>query len=200
MTSDLKKRLGTAFRGTSVLRSRDLTSRGFSRTQLTAAVREGLLERPGRGLYRPPGADITERHTLVEVQRRVPNGVFCLLTALNFYGLTTQNPHQVWIALGHSAWRPRIDFVGLRCLHMSGAALHEGVEIHTIEGVPLKVFSPAKTVADCFKFRNKVGLDVALEALRETFRARRATMDEMVRFARVCRVEKVMRPYLESLT
>lgn len=200
MTPHTKKLIRTAFRGTTVLRSSDLVALGINRVQVQEAVQAGLLERAGRGLYRPPGADVTERHTLVEVSRRIPNAVFCLLTALSFHRLTTQNPHQVWIALGHKAWRPRLDFVGLRIMYLSGPALVEGVELHTVEGVPLKVFSPAKTVADCFKFRNKVGLDVALEALRETVRARRATMDELGRFARVCRVENVMRPYLESLT
>ncbi len=196
----LQKRLRAAFRGTTLLRSRDLTAQGFNRVQVQQAVQAGLLERAGRGLYRPPGADITEKHTLAEVGKQVPNGIVCLLSALNFHRLTTQNPHEVWLALGHKNWSPRGHHVGLRIVRLSGSALNEGVETHAVEGVPLRVYNPAKTVADCFKFRHKIGLDVALEALRETWRARRATMKDLERYARVDRVAKVMRPYLESLT
>lgn len=195
-----QKRLKTAFKATTLLRSRELAGHGVSRVQMAEAVKMGLLERAGCGLYRRPNADITEHYTLAEVGRRIPKGIFCLLSALNFHGLTTQNPHDVWIALGHKAWRPRLDTVGLRVMRYSGAALREGVDNHVIGGVPVKVYNPAKTVVDCFKFRNKVGLDVALEALRETWRARRCTMDELAHYAGICRVEKVMRPYLESLT
>ena len=200
MTATTQKRLQDAFIGTTLLRSRDLTAQGFNRVHLRQAVQAGLLERAGRGLYRPPGADITENHTLAEVGKQIPNGIICLLSALNFHRLTTQNPHEVWLALGHKTWSPRADKVGLRIVRLSGPALHEGVETHTVEGVSLRVYSPAKTVADCFKFRHKIGLDVALEALRETWRARRATMKDLEHFARVDRVAKVMRPYFESLT
>jgi predicted transcriptional regulator of viral defense system len=125
--------------------------------------------------------------------------VFCLLSALRFHDLTTQSPHDVWIAIGPKAWRPRVDGPKIRVFRFSGAALTEGVETHTIEGVTVKVYGVAKTVADCFKFRNKVGLDVALEALRESWRERRASMDDLWLYAKVCRVSNVMRPYLEGL-
>jgi len=200
MPPALQKRLRTAFRGTTLLRSRDLTAQGFNRVQVQQAVQAGFLERAGRGLYRPPGANITEHHTLAEVGKQIPHGIVCLLSALGFHRLTTQSPHEVWLALDHKAWSPRARSVGLRIVRLSGASLHEGVETHTVEGVPLRVYSPAKTVADCFKFRHKLGLDVALEALRETWRDRRATMKDLEHFARVDRVAKVMRPYLESLT
>jgi predicted transcriptional regulator of viral defense system len=200
MTISTEKRFRDAFRVTTLLRSRDLTAQGFNRVQVQQAVQSGLLERAGRGLYRPPGADITEHHTLAEVGKQIPHGIVCLLSALSFHRLTTQNPHEVWLALGHKTWSPRADKVGLRIVRFSGAALHEGVEIHTVEGVPLRVYNPAKTVADCFKFRHKIGLDVALEALRETWRAHRATMKDLEHYARVDRVAKVMRPYFESLT
>jgi predicted transcriptional regulator of viral defense system len=200
MTASTKKRLRAAFRGTTLLRSRDLTAQGFNRVQVQQAVQSGLLERAGRGLYRPPGADITENHTLAEVGKQIPHAIVCLLSALTFHRLTTQSPHQVWLALGHKTWSPRAHHVGLRIVRLSGPALHEGVDTHTVEGVPLRVYNPAKTVADCFKFRNKIGLDVALEALRETWRARRATMKDLEHYARVDRVAKVMRPYFESLT
>ena len=199
MTAATQKRLKDAFIGTTLLRSRDLTAQGFNRVHLRQAVQVGLLERAGRGLYRPPGADITENHTLAEVGKQIPHGVISLLTALRFHQLTTQCPHEVWLAIGHKTWRPRSNTVGLRIVRLSGPALHEGIETHTVEGVTLRVYSPAKTVADCFKFRNKIGLDVALESLRETWRARRATMKELEHFARVNRVANVMRPYFESL-
>lgn len=200
MTVGTQKRLNDAFRGTTLLRSRDLMAQGLNRVHLREAVQAGLLERAGRGLYRQPGADVTEKHTLAEVGKQVPNATVCLLSALNFHRLTTQNPHEVWLAIGHKSWSPRGHHVGLRIVRLSGQSLTEGIEIHTVEGVPLRVYNPAKTVADCFKFRHKIGLDVALEALRETWRARRATMKDLEHYARVDRVAKVMRPYFESLT
>lgn len=200
MTTAMQKRLRAAFRGTTLLRSRDLIAQGFNRMQVQQAVQAGLLERAGRGLYRPPGAAITEHHTLAEIGKQVPRGIVCLLSALNYHRLTTQNPHEVWLALGHKTWSPRAPRVGLRIVRLSGPALHEGVESHRVEGVPLQIYNPAKTVADCFKFRHKIGLDVALEALRESWRSRRATMNDLEHYARVDRVAKVMRPYLESLT
>ena len=200
MTASTQKRFRDAFRGTTLLRSRDLTALGFNRVQVQQAVQAGLLERAGRGLYRRPGADITEHHTLAEVGKQVPHGIVCLLSALSFHRLTTQNPHEVWLALSHKAWSPRAHHVGLRIVRFSGPALHDGVESHTVEGVPLRVYSPAKTVADCFKFRHKIGIDVAIEALKETWRARRATMKDIEHCALIDRVSRVMRPYLESLT
>lgn len=195
-----EKRIKNAFHATTLLRARDLAAFGINRNQVRVATRTGLLEQAGRGLYRLPEADITQHHTLAEIARRVPKGVICLLSALSFHGLTTQSPHEVWLAVDHKAWSPRAENVGLRVFRFSGEALREGVEAHTVEGVPLRVYSPAKTVADCFKFRNKIGLDVALEALRETWRARRVTMKELEHYARIDRVAKVMQPYLESLT
>ena len=200
MSPAFQHRLRAAFEGTTLLRTRDLTARGFDRVQLRQAVESGLLDHAGRGLYRPPEADITEHHTLAEVAKRVPDGVICLLSALRFHGLTTQSPHEVWITIPHKAWHPRLDNVGLRVMRSSGSALSEGVETHVIEGVPVKIYQPAKTVADCFKFRNKIGLDVALEALREVWRARRVTMTELEHYARIDRMARVMNPYLTSLT
>ncbi len=182
-----------------VLRPRDLARHGIPRTYLQRLVRRGEIERVGRGLYMLPGADVTEHHSLVEACKRVPRGVVCLLSALRFHGLTTQNPWEVWLAVGRSAWRPRGETVALRVVHLSPSTFDAGVEEHRIEGVPVRVYSAAKTVADCFKFRNKVGLDVALEALRDYRRQYRAGMDELWRFAKICRVTTVLRPYLEAL-
>lgn len=196
----LPQRLRAAFRSASVRRSRDFGRHGINRAQLQAAVSAGLVERTGRGLYVLPNAStITEQHTLAEVAARIPNGIFCLLTALRFHQLTTQNPSEIWVALPPRAWRPRLDVGPVRLLHFSGVALQAGMEEHEVEGVAVRVYSPAKTVADCFKFRTKVGLDVALEALRETWKARRATMEDLHHFAKVCRVARIMQPYLESL-
>jgi predicted transcriptional regulator of viral defense system len=182
-----------------VLRWRDLAAHGVHPEHLRRLRAAGLLERIGRGLYALPNAPITENRTLAEACRRVPHGVACLLTALQFHRLTTQWPFEVWLAIDNKARRPRAEGIPLRIVRFSGAARTFGVEGHVIEGVPVKVYSPAKTVADCFKYRHKIGLDVALEALRDCWRQRRATMDDLWRAAAVCRVANVMKPYLESL-
>lgn len=183
-----------------VLRVRDLTSRGIHPEYLRRLCRQGLLTRAGRGLYVAADAEISVHHGLVQAGKRVPHGVICLLSALQFHELGTQSPHEVWMALDRRAARPRMDYPPLRIVRFSGQALTEGIEEHKIEGVRVRVYSPAKTVADCFKYRNKIGLDVALEALRECWRTRRCTMDGLWRYAKVCRVQNVMRPYLEAMT
>ena len=183
-----------------VLRPRDLDRYGIQREHLRRLLRRGQVERVGRGLYTLPGAAATEHQSLVEACKRVPHGVVCMLSALRFHELSTQNPFEVWMAIDQKAWRPRGGSPRLRIVHLSGAALKSGVNEHRIEGVTVRVYSPAKTVADCFKFRNKIGLDVALEALRDYRRKHRAGLDELWRFARICRVAKVMRPYLEALS
>jgi predicted transcriptional regulator of viral defense system len=186
-------------RRTGVIRARELTREGVTREHLRRLLQRGQLQRIGVGLYSLPGADISEHRSLAEACSRVPRGVICLLSALRFHNLTTQNPFEVWMAIPHKAWRPKGERVRLRLMHLSGHVLTSGVEEHRIEGVPVRVFNPAKTVADCFKFRNKIGLDVALEALRDYRRKHRSGMDELWRFAKVCRVTAVMRPYLEAL-
>jgi predicted transcriptional regulator of viral defense system len=145
------------------------------------------------------GAPVTEHHSLAEVAKRLPNATVCLLSALVFHGITTQVPSEIWLALPRGSRTPRLDNRKLRVVWYAGVALTEGREHHRIEGVPVMIYSPAKTVADCFKFRNKIGLDVALEALRECVRQRKATMAEIRRYAAVCRVARVIQPYLESL-
>jgi predicted transcriptional regulator of viral defense system len=182
-----------------LIRPRDLVPHGISRIYLSRAVRRGTLERVGRGLYGLPGRDISAHATLTEVARRVPKGSFCLLTALRFHDLTTQAPFQVWLAIDNKAGAPKLDYPALRVVRFSGAALTEGVEEHIVDGVIVRVTSVAKTVADCFKYRNKIGLDVAMEALREAWHGKRITSDDIWRYAKVCRVANVMRPYLESL-
>jgi predicted transcriptional regulator of viral defense system len=182
-----------------VLRVRDLASHGIHPEILRRLHERGLLVRAARGLYLPADFAPTENHTLAEVSKRVPGGVVCLLSALRFHGLTTQLPSEVWLAVHRKAWRPRVEDLPLRIVRFSGPAFTARVEEHEVEGVSVKVYSPAKTVADCFKYRNKIGLDVALEALRDCWKQRRATMDEIIDAARICRVANVMRPYLESV-
>jgi predicted transcriptional regulator of viral defense system len=172
---------------------------GVHSEYLRRLCRQGRLERVGRGMYSLPGFEMELHHSLAEAAKRVPRCVVCLLSALTFHNLTTQMPSQVWIAIDRKARKPKTDGVKLRIMRFSGAALSQGIEEHSIEGIPVRVFSVAKTIADCFKYRNKVGLDVALEVLREGWRERRFTMDDLWRYAKICRVANVMSPYLESL-
>ena len=183
-----------------VLRPRDLDPYGIPREYLRRLQAQGRLKRLGRGLYTLPDHEVSEHHSLAEACKRVPKGVVCLLSALRFHDLTTQAPFEVWLALDEKAWRPRLDYPSLKIVRFSKEALDAGVEEHIIEGVTVRVTSPAKTVADCFKYRNKIGLDVALEALRECWNKKRCTMDALWRYAGICRVKNIMRPYLETLS
>jgi predicted transcriptional regulator of viral defense system len=183
-----------------LIRPRDLTERGLPTVALTRLVRQGRLQRVGRGLYALPDRPVSEHNALAEVARKHPQAIVCLLSALRFHDLTTQSPFEVWLAIPNKARAPKMDYPPLRIVRFSGAALTRGVEDHVIDGVPVRVTSVARTVADCFKFRNKIGLDVALEALQEAWRAKRASMDELWRYATLCRVANVMRPYMESLS
>lgn len=186
-------------RSQGLIRPCDLVPLGIPRISLTRAVRRGQLERLGRGLYGLPGREVSAHGSLAEVACRVPRGVICLLSALRFHGLTTQAPFEVWLAIENKAIAPKFDYPPLRIVRFSGAALTEGVEEHVVDGVAVRVTGVAKTVADCFKYRNKIGLDVALEALREAWHEKRMTSDDLWRYAKVCRVANVMRPYLDSL-
>jgi len=197
--SKSKKVLDIA-RKAGMFRAHELAKQGIPRVYLQRLEQQGLLVREARGLYRVPNAKITENHSLAEAAKRVSHGVLCLLSALRFHGLTTQNPSEIWLAIGWKTRAPKKDTQPLRIVRMSGKALTEGVEQHQIEGVSVKIYNPAKTVADCFKYRNKVGLDAALEALRDYRRKHRGGMDELWRFAKICRVARVMRPYLEALS
>lgn len=193
------KKLLDYVRTNSVIRACELGALGISRIYLTRLVREGRLERISRGLYQLPGSDITRHHTLVQAAKRIPSGVVCLLSALSFHKFTTQLPHQVWIAIERGKWKAGIRDLPLRFFEFSGNAFNEGIETHTVQGVAIRVYDPAKTVADCFKYRNKIGLDVALEALREGKRAGKCTNEQLWHYAKVCRVANVMRPYLEAM-
>jgi predicted transcriptional regulator of viral defense system len=182
-----------------LLRSKEVSSLGIPRNYLSRFVRKGLLKRVGRGLYASDSFPITEHLSLIEATARVPKGAICLLSALEFHKLTTQIPHQVWMAIDVKAWTPRINYPPIRFVRMSGVAFQFGVKEYPVRGGTVRAYSVAKTVADCFKFRNKVGTDVALEALRECRRLKKASMDDLWAAAKICRVANVMRPYLESL-
>jgi len=183
-----------------LIRSRDLADKGLPRVALTRLVRQGLLTRVGRGLYSLPDRQISGQGALAEVAQKHPQSIVCLLSALRVHELTTQSPFEVWIAISNKARAPKMDYPPLRIVRFSGAALTEGIERHTIDGVNVRVTGVARTVVDCFKFRNKIGLDVALEALREAWRDKRVRMDDLWRYTKLCRVDSVMRPYMESLS
>jgi predicted transcriptional regulator of viral defense system len=183
-----------------IIRPRDLDKYGMPREYLRRLCDRGVLVRQARGIYTLKDAEITEHHSLAQASKRAPKGVICLLSALRFHRLTTQSPFEIWMAIDRKARLPKVEGVPLHLVRFSGRALTEGVERHRVEKVDVSVYCPAKTVADCFKYRNKIGLDVALEALRECRRERRCTMDDLWHFAKVCRVANIMRPYLEAMS
>lgn len=182
-----------------VIRAKDVEHLGVTRTTLHRMCYRGLIQRVSRGIYIPVGADIDQFHSFVEVTKRVPQGLVCLLSALTFHELTTQNPFDVWLAIDRKARKPSIEDMPIRIVRFSGRALGFGVEKHIIEGIEVSITSPAKTVADCFKYRNKIGVDVAVEALKDYRNKRIGTMAELWQAAKVCRVSNVMKPYLEAL-
>jgi predicted transcriptional regulator of viral defense system len=183
-----------------LLRALDLAHHQLPTIVLTRMVATGKLKRVARGVYGLPGLAISEHRSLAEVALRVPKGVVCLLSALRVHGIGTQAPFEVWLAIENRAPTPRLDQPKIRPVRMSGAAFTVGIEHRRVDGVSVPVFNAAKTVADCFKYRNKIGLDVALEALRDGWAHQKFTMDEIWHFATVDRVANVMRPYLESVT
>ena len=198
MSTSLKRAIGLARRHGTV-RSRELESAGIARAQLSRMVAAGKLTRVARGLYGLPDRAPDENEALAVVARRAPQTLFCLLTALRLHGLTTQSPFEVWIAIGNKERIPRLDWPPLRVVRFSAATLASGVEVRALSEGTIRVTSVAKTVADCFKFRNTVGLDVAIESLREALRDRRTTHAELWAQATICRVTRLMRPYLAAL-
>ena len=181
-----------------ILRTADLQILGAPRVVLTRLAASGQLQKIGRGLYRLPGIDVSEHEGLTTIAIKVPQAVFCLLTALQFHELTTQLPRRVWIAMPRGSHAPRIDHPPIKMVQFTGAGHSEGIEVFERDQVQLRVYNVAKTVADCFKHRNKIGLDVALEALKDALTQKKASADDLWRYAKVCRVSNVMRPYLEA--
>ena len=167
---------------------------------LVAWARVGEVIRLARGLYQLPDAPFDTSHSLAEAAKRLPKGVVCLVSALAFHGLTDQLPKKVWMAIGKKDWAPKPDGIPIRVIRFTESLLAESVETHVIEGVPVKVFGVAKTIADCFRHRNKVGLSVAIEGLQEALRQRKASPAEIARHAERGGISTVIRPYLEALT
>jgi predicted transcriptional regulator of viral defense system len=194
-----RERLIALAGGRGFLTTRAAADAGIHSQNLTRLVADGTLERIARGRYRLHGADATEHHSLAFAATVAPNGVICLLSALSFHAIGTQLPAEVWLAIERGGRAPRSPRLRLRIVRYSGAAFREGIEVHRIEHQQVRVYGVAKTLADLFKSRNRVGLDVALEALREAWRDRRFAMPDLDRAARACRVERVMRPYVEAV-
>jgi len=182
-----------------VLRPCDLEQSGIPRIYLTRLTASGHLEKTGRGLYRIAGHPLSEDEGLVSVAVKVPQAVFCLLTALQFHELTTQLPRQIWIAMPRGSHTPRIDYPPLKMVQFSGDAYTQGIEVHRRDHAEIRVYSVEKTLVDCFKHRNKIGLDVALEALKEARASRKISVDALWRYAKIERVANTLRPYLEAL-
>lgn len=201
MTKTQAEKIISIIKEAGILRSRDLDMYHIHPQSLHRLVKNGKVVRVGRGLYTLPDVEITSSyHSFAETSKRIPNGVICLLSALTFHELTTQVPFEIWIALDEKAWRPRENGIPIHIVRFSKKAFTEGVEEHLIESVSVKITNPAKTVADCFKYRNKIGLDVALEALKEGLHEGKFTRDEVWHYSKICRVTNVIRPYMEAMT
>ncbi|WEX91126.1 type IV toxin-antitoxin system AbiEi family antitoxin domain-containing protein [Sinorhizobium garamanticum] len=183
-----------------IVRLAELRNAGVTAATVSRMERDGEVLRLARGLYQLPDAELAANHSLAEVAKRVPRAVICLVSALAFHGLTDQLPRHVWLAIGRKDWAPKPDGTPIRIVRFTESLLNEGIETHTVEGVPIKIFGVAKTVADCFRYRNKIGLSVAIEGLQEALRQRRATPGEIAVQAGRGGVGTVIRPYLEALT
>lgn len=195
----LSQRILDLARSRRVLRARDVNAIGGSGQLLVNLCRAGRLQRLSRGLYALPDLEPGPHRSLEEACCRSPRGVVCLLSALRYHGIGTQAPHELWLALPAGSRAPRAAWPPLRVIRLTGEALAGGIVTAAPDGVPLRVYGVEKTVTDCFKFRHRIGLDVALEALHDAWRQRRLDMNELARFARVHRVERVMQPYLDTL-
>lgn len=181
-----------------ILRPRDLEKHGIPRKYIYAATEKGYLEKRGRGIYVLPDSDVLS-DSLVEASIKVPRGVVCLISALEYHQMTTQAPHLVWMAIGRKVEMPRVKYPPMRFVRFSERALTAGIEKHERNGVSIKVYSPAKTIADCFKYRNKIGLDVAIDALKDCLRQKKCSVDEIWKYATIDRVTNVIKPYLEAI-
>lgn len=193
------ERLRELLRGGNLVRSADLAELGIPRVYLSRLVGTGELARCARGIYRAADGEVDENHSLASVALRVPEGVICLLSALRFHGLTTQSPFEVWLGIDRKARTPRLDFPPLHIVRFSESHRREGVNLHSIEGVPVRITNPARTVMDCFAYRNTVGIDIAIEALRDCLRLHKSSVDDLYRAAKSRQMTRVVQPYLESI-
>ncbi|RWY75261.1 type IV toxin-antitoxin system AbiEi family antitoxin domain-containing protein [Rhizobium sp. WSM1325] len=181
-----------------MLRLKDFVAEGIGPETLARLVREEAVARPARGLYQLPDTQAEAAHALAEAAVLVPKGVVCLTSALQYHELTLQMPSAVWMAIDRTAWRPKIDYPPIKFVRFKGSALTEGVEPHRIEGVEVPITNPARSIVDCFRYRAKVGLDVAMEGLREGLRRRKTTSDDLWTYAKEARIWSIMRPYVEA--
>jgi predicted transcriptional regulator of viral defense system len=182
----------------SMMRLKDFAAHGVGPETLARLLRDGIIVRPARGLYQLADGSADTHHVLAEAATLVPKGIVCLVSALQFHGLTLQMPSRVWMAIERTAWRPRIDYPPIRFVRFAGTAMTEGVERHRIEGVDVAITEPARTIVDCFRYRAKVGIDVAMEGLREGLRQRKATSDQLWRYGTKARIWSTMKPYVEA--
>jgi len=196
---DKRKMLLRAFKKKPLMHTMEIVKLGISRQYLGKLVDKGVIEKVGRGLYKLPGSLLSEYYSLVKSSALVPHGVICLLSALQFHKLTTQMPFEVWMAIKDKSGEPRESDSALKIVRFSPPAYRAGIEEHQLDGVNVKIYSPAKTVADCFKFRHRIGLDIAIEALKDYLKSNPGGSDEIWEYARICRVIKIIRPYLEAL-
>lgn len=194
-----KESLLELFHRKGVVRLNEIKKLGIHLEYVRRLCKSGEIVRSSRGMYSASDFDITEHHSLAEVCKRVPQGVICLLSALSFHGLTTQMPREISVAIGIKTRKPKATYPPIRVFRFSETCLEKGTQEHLVEGVTIRVSNPAKTIADCFKYRNKVGLDVAIEALHDVIRQKKATFDEIIQYAKICRVENIIKPYLETI-
>ncbi len=188
-----------AFARKRLVRTKEMESHGISRVQLRQLVDRGVLRKAQRGLYTAQNAPIHEHESLAEVAARSPKAIICLLSALRFHELTTENPSDVYVMLPMGTQRPHISNPQLAVFWAAAPAYEAGVEEHLLAGVAVRISSPAKTVVDCFKYRNKVGITVAVEALRDAWENKKVTADDLWKYAKLCRMNNVMRPYFDSI-
>lgn len=198
MKKTIKERILEVAEKQTVFRTVDIPDVSAPRSTLQRMVARGELYQVGRGLYSLPDSEFEENHTLAEATIRYPGGVICLISALFFHKIGTQLPYETWVMRNDKRQLKQNEFP-VHFVYSSGESFHAGIEIHEIEGTKVQIYSAAKTVADCFKYRNKIGLDVALEALREGWKAKKFTMDELWKAAKICRVQKVMQSYMEMV-
>ncbi len=182
-----------------ILRTAEARRLGIHQQTLQNLARQNLVEPLSRGLYRLTDRPLPQSPDLAVIAKKIPSATLCLISALAFHGLTTQIPHEVYLMLPHEKSTPKLEWPPIRVFRSSGKALTGGVEIHEVDGIPINVYSAAKTVADCFKFRNKIGTNIAVEALRDYLEQKDFDRAELIKYARICRVERVMTPYLETL-
>jgi predicted transcriptional regulator of viral defense system len=183
----------------SIFRPRDLKKLKLSRNRLRGMLRAGEVDQIARGLYRYHPVEPTELETVAAICARVPHAVVCLLSALAIHDLGTQQPSEVWIALDRKARKPRFDEIAVRVVRFSGPMMHCGIVTRKTQGVAIQITNPARTVVDCFRYRNKLGIDIALEALRDILDRKLATVDELARIAKICRIYSVMKPYMQAM-